>query len=58
MTVETSAKIAPGWLRDAALAGKVACLCIDKRKIRFELYSTKEAISELAAKGVAKQCSP
>jgi len=51
-------RVPPGWLRDAALAGKIPCLRVGKRKLRFELYATKEAIAELAAKGVAKQCSP
>lgn len=42
-------QIPAGWLRDAALAGKVPCLRIGKRKLRFEFQATKKAIADLAA---------
>lgn len=44
-------QLPPGWLRDAALAGTIPCLLIGKRKLRFELHATKQAIAKLAAQG-------
>ena len=39
-----------GWLRDLALAGQIPCIRIGKRKLRFELTSTRAAIRGLIAK--------
>lgn len=37
------------WLKDMAKAGKIPSLRIGKRKLRFELQATEEAIAQLAA---------
>ena len=40
--------VPPGWLRQMALAGKIPCLRIGRRKLRFDLDATRQAIARLA----------
>lgn len=39
------------WLKEMANTGKIPCLRIGKRKIRFEINATRDAIASLATKG-------
>jgi len=38
------------WLKEAAIAGRIPCLWLGKRKLRFNLIATKNALLKLAAK--------
>lgn len=42
------------WLKDAAKAGLVPCLRVDKRKLRFEVNAVKAAMAKMAAQGSQK----
>lgn len=39
-----------GWLKTAAVDGRVPCLWMGKRILRFNAEAVREAIAELAAK--------